>query len=89
MISFFRDTATIPSKPTASLKMKIGIARAQIVARGGNQDEAVNSLVRIQNEARNAGLLGREFEARLALGRLQLQLGKKKRRPRYTGSVGA
>lgn len=60
-----------------SLKMKIGIARAQIDARGGNRDEAVNSLVRIQNQARNAGLLGREFEARLALGRLQLQLGKK------------
>ena len=39
--------------------------------------EAVNSMVRIQNEARKAGLLGREFEARLALGRLQLQVGKK------------
>lgn len=51
-----------------SLKLKIAIARPQINARSGNDDEAVNSMVRIQNEARKAGLLGREFEARLALG---------------------
>ena len=57
--------------------MKIAIARAQIDARSGNQNEAVNSLEWIEKEARKAGLLGREFEARLALGRLQLQVGKK------------
>ena len=43
-------------------ELKIAIARAQIDARNGNQNEAVNSLEWIEKEARKAGLLGREFE---------------------------
>jgi hypothetical protein len=58
-----------------TLKLSAAIIGAKVDARGGKVGAALLSLPAIQVEARNAGLVQTEFEARLALGEIQMRAG--------------
>jgi len=58
-----------------TLKLSAAIIGAKVDARGGKIGAALLSLPAIQAEARNAGLVQTEFEARLALGEIQMRAG--------------
>ena len=58
-----------------TLKLNAAIIGAKVDARSGKMDAALHSLPAIQAEARNAGLVQSEFEARLALGEIQMRAG--------------
>ncbi len=56
-----------------NLKLMIAIAKARIDAASGKNDEALKALAAAQKEARSAGLVAIEFEARLALGEVEMK----------------
>ena len=59
-----------------TLKLSAAIIGAKVDARSGKIGAALLSLPAIQAEARNAGLVQTEFEARLALGEIQMRAGQ-------------
>jgi eukaryotic-like serine/threonine-protein kinase len=59
------------------VRLSVGIAAASIFAGMGRQPEAIEQLNRVVEESRRAGLVGLEFEARLALGEVEVQAGRR------------
>jgi tetratricopeptide (TPR) repeat protein/tRNA A-37 threonylcarbamoyl transferase component Bud32/TolB-like protein len=59
-----------------NLKLMIAIAKARIDAASGKTEEAVKGLASVEKEARAAGLVAIEFEARLALGEIERKAGQ-------------
>jgi eukaryotic-like serine/threonine-protein kinase len=60
-----------------SVRLSVGIVAASIFAGAGRRDEAIQQLTRIADESKRAGLVGLEFEARLALGEVEVQAGRR------------
>jgi eukaryotic-like serine/threonine-protein kinase len=58
------------------LKLSVTITQARIDAASGNTDAAVSALRGVQQEARKAGLVAVELQARLALGNIQVRAGR-------------
>jgi ATP/maltotriose-dependent transcriptional regulator MalT len=59
-----------------NLKLMIEIAKARIDAASGKNDDALKALGTAQKEAHAAGLVAIEFEARLALGEIEMKADK-------------
>jgi serine/threonine protein kinase/tetratricopeptide (TPR) repeat protein len=59
-----------------NLKLMTAIAKARIDAASGKNDEALKALAAAQKESHAAGLVAIEFEARLALGQIELKSGR-------------
>lgn len=59
-----------------NLKLMIAIQKGRIDAASGNNAEALKALGAAQKEARAAGLVAIEFEARLALGEIEIRAGR-------------
>jgi eukaryotic-like serine/threonine-protein kinase len=57
-------------------KLATALTQAKISARSGHVEQAISMLIGIEKEARAAGLVGVEFEARLSLGEIELKYGK-------------
>ena len=57
-------------------KWDAAIASARVDARSGKSDAAIQSLTAIEKDARAAGMVQTEFEARLARGEAQIAAGK-------------
>lgn len=58
-----------------SLRLEIEITRAKLTAAEGHPSDAIQALVRTRAEAREDELAAIEFEARLALGEMQMKAG--------------
>jgi tetratricopeptide (TPR) repeat protein len=59
-----------------SLRLSVGITTASIRAASGDTLRAANDLERLAGEARRAGLIPLEFEARLAMGKVEAAGGR-------------
>ena len=59
-----------------NLKLTVAIAKARIDAATGKGDDALKALASAQKDAHAAGLVAIEFEARLALGEIEMKSGK-------------
>ena len=59
-----------------SLKLTIAIAKARIDAASGKTDDALKALASAQKEAQTARLVAIDFEARLAMGEIEMKAGK-------------
>jgi TolA-binding protein len=59
-----------------NLKLMTAIAKGRIDAALGKTEEARKGLASVEKEARAAGLVAIEFEARLALGEIERKAGQ-------------
>jgi predicted negative regulator of RcsB-dependent stress response len=59
-----------------NLKLMIAMAKARIDAGSGKTEDALKGLASAEKEARAAGLVAIEFEARLALGEVEGKTGR-------------
>jgi len=59
-----------------NLTLMIAIAKARIDAASGKNEDAMKGLASVEKEARAAGLVAIEFEARLALGEVERKAGQ-------------
>jgi tetratricopeptide (TPR) repeat protein len=59
-----------------NLKLTIAIAKARVDAASGKQQDAMKELATVEKDARAAGLVAIEFEARLALGETEIKAGQ-------------
>jgi tetratricopeptide (TPR) repeat protein len=59
-----------------NLKLMTAIAKARIDAASGKNEEALKGLASVEKQARAAGLVAIEFEARLALGEGERKAGR-------------
>ena len=57
-------------------KLATTLTQAKISGRSGHVEQAIGMLLGVEKEARAAGLVGVEFEARLSLGEIELKSGK-------------
>jgi hypothetical protein len=59
-----------------NLKLTTVIAKARIDAASAKQQDALKALAAVEKDARTAGLVAIEFEARLALGEVEGKAGQ-------------
>lgn len=59
-----------------NLKLMVAIGKARIDAASGKNEDALKVLASAQKEAHTSGLVAIEFEARLAIGQIEMKAGK-------------
>ena len=72
-----RAVALLPRMETRSRALMVTIIAAQVKGKAGDRREPMRSLSTTLGEARRLGLVGVAFEARLALGEMELALGRR------------
>jgi tetratricopeptide (TPR) repeat protein len=72
-----RAVALLPRMETRSRALLVKIIAAQVKGKAGDWREPMSSLSTTLAEARRLGLVGIAFEARLALGEMELALGRR------------